>query len=131
MQYWADIILETVKFKYRPCKYRALMASRFGCDNSPLYDLPSSLKTRTHPVEHSVVVVVVHPTAYSKSEPDAPHQVSQRSGTSYGNRGFRKGAATLWNNLSVTARKCKSLHAFKRFFFEFFSPKRLPEECCR
>jgi len=43
----------------------------------------------------------------------------------YGNRCFGKAAATLWNNLPVTIRKCKTLDTFKKkikliFLFKLF-----------
>ena len=34
--------------------------------------------------------------------------------TQYSNRCFRKAAATLWNNLLVNIRKCKTLDTFKK-----------------
>ena len=40
--------------------------------------------------------------------------VPKTRGVAYGNRCFRKAAATLWNNLPVTIRKCKTLDTFKK-----------------
>jgi len=49
-----------------------------------------------------------------RSESGAFFAVPATRGVTYGNKRFRKAAATLWNNLSVTIRKCKTLDTFKK-----------------
>jgi len=48
------------------------------------------------------------------SEPGAFLAVPTTRGVTYGNICFRKTAATSWNNLPVTIRKCKTLDTFKK-----------------
>ena len=50
----------------------------------------------------------------SESESGAFLAVPTTRGVAYGNICFRKAAATLWNNLLVTIRKCKTLDIFKK-----------------
>ena len=59
-------------------------------------------------------VLPYQPTRFLRSDSGAFLAVPTTRGVSYGNRCFRKGAATLWNNLPVTIRKCKTLDTFKK-----------------
>ena len=59
------------------------------------------------------LVVQYQQTRSLRSESGAFLAVSTTRGVTYGNRCFRKAAATLWNNLPVTIKKCKSLDTFK------------------
>ena len=49
-----------------------------------------------------------------RSDSGAFLAVPTTRGVTYGNRCFRKASATLWNNLPVTIRKCKTLDIFKK-----------------
>ena len=60
------------------------------------------------------LVVPYQPTRSLRSESGAFLAVPTTRGVTYGNRCFRKAAATLWNNLPVTIRKCKTLDTFKK-----------------
>jgi len=53
------------------------------------------------------LVVTYQPTRYLQSESGAFLAISTTRAVTYDNRCFRKAAATLWNNLPVTIRKCK------------------------
>jgi len=55
------------------------------------------------------LVIPYQPTRSLRSESGAFLAVP-----TYGNRCFRKAAATLWNNLPVTIRKCKTIDTFKK-----------------
>ena len=60
------------------------------------------------------LVVPYQPTRSLRSESGAFLAVPTTRGVTYGNRCFRKASATLWNNLPVTIRKCKTLDTFKK-----------------
>ncbi|KAK2156170.1 hypothetical protein LSH36_220g06021 [Paralvinella palmiformis] len=60
------------------------------------------------------LVVPYQPTRSLRSESGAFLALPTTRGVTYGNRCFRKAAATLWNNLPVTIRKCKTLDTFKK-----------------
>ena len=60
------------------------------------------------------LVVPYQPTRSLRSESGAFLAVPTIRGVTYGNRCFRKAAATLWNNLPVTIRKCKTFDTFKK-----------------
>ena len=58
--------------------------------------------------------VPYQPTRCLRSEFGSFLAVPTTRGVTYGNRCFRKAAATLWNNLPVTIRKCNTLDTFKK-----------------
>ena len=60
------------------------------------------------------LTVPYQPTGFLRSESGVFLAVLTTRGVTYGNRCFRKVAATLWNNLPVTIRKCKTLDTFKK-----------------
>jgi len=69
--------------------------------------------------------VPYQPTRYLRSEFGAFLDLPTTRVVTYGNRCFRKTAATLWNNLPVTIRKCRILDTFKKkikriFLFQLF-----------
>jgi len=71
------------------------------------------------------LVVQYQSTRSIRSESGAFLAVPTTRGVTYGNRCFRKAAATLWNNLPVTIKKCKTLDIFKKkikliFSFQLF-----------
>ena len=57
------------------------------------------------------LVVPNQPTRSLRSESESLITVQ---GVTYGNRCFGKAAATLWNNLPLTIRKCNTLSTFKK-----------------
>ena len=59
-------------------------------------------------------VVLYRPTRSLRSESGAFLAVPTTRGVRYGNRCFRKAAVALWNNFSVTIRRCKTLDTFKK-----------------
>ena len=58
------------------------------------------------------LVIPYQPTRSLWSESGEFLVVPTTHGVTYGNRCFRKVVATLWNNLQVTTRKCKTLDTF-------------------
>jgi len=54
------------------------------------------------------------PAVSLRSESGAFLAVPTTRGVTYSNICFRKAAATLWNNLPVTIRKCKTLDTLKK-----------------
>jgi len=58
--------------------------------------------------------LVVQPTMYLRSEYETFLAEPTTRGVPHGNICFRKAAATLWNNLPVIIRKCKTLGTFKK-----------------
>jgi len=60
------------------------------------------------------LVVPYQPTMSLQSESETFLAVPTTRGVTHGNRCFRKAAATLWNNLPITIRKCKTLDTFKK-----------------
>jgi len=76
------------------------------------------------------LVVPYQPTMSLRSEPGAFLAVPTTRGVTYGNRCFRKAAATLWNNLPVIIRKCKIktnlfVSAFPSWIYYVFGWKEL------
>jgi len=60
------------------------------------------------------LVVPYQLTMSIRSESGAFLIIPTIPGVTYGNRCFRKVAVTLWNNLPVTIRMCKTLGTFKK-----------------
>jgi hypothetical protein len=60
------------------------------------------------------LVVPYQPTRSLRSESESLITVPKMQGVTYGNRCFGKAAATLWNNLPLTIRKCNTLSTFKK-----------------
>jgi len=63
------------------------------------------------------LVVLYQPTRSLRFESGAFLAVQTTRVVTYGNRCFRKAAATLWNNVPVTSRKCKTFDTFKKKIF--------------
>jgi hypothetical protein len=60
------------------------------------------------------LVVPYQLTRSLRSESGAFLAVPTTRGVTYRNRCFRKDAVTLWNNVPVNIRKCKTLDTFKK-----------------
>ena len=60
------------------------------------------------------LVVPYQPTRSLRSESEAFLAIPTTRGVTYDNRCFRKAAASIWNNLPVTIRKCKTIDTFKK-----------------
>jgi len=70
---------------------------------------------RTAPQYLEELVIPYQLTRSLRSESGEFLAVPTTPGVTYGNRCFRKAAAaTLWNNLPVTIRKCKNLDTLKK-----------------
>ena len=68
------------------------------------------------------LVVPYQPTMSLRSESGAFLAVPTTRGVTYGNRCFRKAAATLWNNLPVTSESARPLIPSKRRLKLIFFP---------
>ncbi|KAK2162053.1 hypothetical protein LSH36_105g04043 [Paralvinella palmiformis] len=86
----------------------ALITYQLDYGNAFLYGLPSTPMTQllpgTAPQYLEELVVPYQPTKSLRSQTGAFLAVPTTRGVTYGNRCFRKAAATLWNNLQRTLR---------------------------
>ena len=59
-------------------------------------------------------VIAYQSTRSLISEPVTLLIIPRTRGLTYGNRFFRKAAATVWNKLAKNIRKCPTLNTFKK-----------------
>ena len=104
--HWLPVIYRS-KYKIPVYTYKALN----GCAPQYLEEL----------------AVPYQPTRSLRYKSESLVMVPKMQGVTYSNRCFRKAAATLWNNLPLIFRKCKTLLTFKRkvktIFYSIFIRK--------
>ena len=106
------IILKCVASK------EALVVCKAASDRNILLIL-LNLLLNPKPLILEELVVPYQPTRSLQSESRAFLAVPTKRGVTYGNRCFRKAAATIWNNLLVTIRKCKTIDTLKKVYYVF------------
>ena len=116
VRYVADIIYSTTHKKEHITPVLNSLHWLPVIDNLQYKILVYTFKTLqwTAPQYLEELVVPYQPTRSLRSEPGTFLAAPTACGETYGNRCFRKAAATLWNNLPVTIRNCKTLDTFKK-----------------